>query len=816
MLRLLFSIIFFSCSLLGLAQKTIQDVEFYSYNQQINSNKTPIDSININTPSLNNNEWTDYQVGITTPFNDHILKESYWNYKNQLWYNTTIINIKNTDGVILYFKDFYIPNTGKLYINGVHSKQLLKYDSESNMDLGAFSTSVIYDNEIKITYQTSDKNFPPVVDLTEIGVLNTSQKTPHSFSVRDKKGGFNQSGKCQINANCSEGKFVKNEKRSVLRLFTKITDKIFECTGTLMNNTNNDFTPYVLTAEHCANLANTETYSSAEDLEQWIFEFNYESATCDNPPNENDITSQSLVGATLKAQSFDMGGNNGSDFFLVEINSPIPENYEAFFAGWNREDTPAESGTSIHHPNHDLKKISTFSEKVISSSSISGIPDTYWQLQWSETENGKSVTEAGSSGGPLFDQNNFYVGGLNGGSASCENLDGFDWYGKLAYSWESNGTTTNRQLKPHLDPNNSGVLSLKGIGFYSNKTPPTISIENSTNEVCDSTTILFTIVKQSNQGDHPYYEWLVNNKVISTGTSFSSNNLKNKDTVKARLYSSVPIEEYITISNSIIMDLTPTYDTKISIKSITSEICTGNTTFIEIDNQTGQGTYEWFVNNISSGTTDSFTSDTLKTDDTIKLILTSTEKCRTKDVAISNNIIMTVEDVIIPSITINLINQSFPICDDETATFEATTTGSGNSPTIEWFKNNSPQGIGWDISLDSLQNDDNIQALLSSSLSCAATTITASNNITVSTVDCTTGFSSPNDNYKVELFPNPFDNQIQLSEAVSKVIIRNSLGNLILEVSNTDQINTDQLPQGIYLITIETKQGLQTNQLIKR
>ena len=36
-----------------------------------------------------------------------------------------------------------------------------------------------------------------------------------------------------------------------------------------------------------------------------------------------------------------------------------------------------------------------------------------------------------------------------------------DFYGKFSASWDQNGNTSNRQLKPWLDPTNSGTISLR-------------------------------------------------------------------------------------------------------------------------------------------------------------------------------------------------------------------------------------------------------------------------------------------------------------------------------------------------------------------
>lgn len=68
------------------------------------------------------------------------------------------------------------------------------------------------------------------------------------------------------------------------------------------------------------------------------------------------------------------------------------------------------------------------------------------------------VTEPGSSGSPLFDQEGRIIGQLFGGGAACAGTNdngAFDYYGRVGVSWEGGGTSSTR-LRDWLDPQNSG------------------------------------------------------------------------------------------------------------------------------------------------------------------------------------------------------------------------------------------------------------------------------------------------------------------------------------------------------------------------
>ncbi len=142
----------------------------------------------------------------------------------------------------------------------------------------------------------------------------------------------------------------ETRSKAAPRLSIKIGYYYYWCSGALINNTSNDRTPYLLTAEHCGEGAN------AGDMNQWIFYFNYQSATCTGNygPSSNTVT-----GCSLKSKD-PLTGFDGSDCELIKLNSTPPSTYNVYYSGWNRTNIPADSGVCIHHPNGDIKKISTY------------------------------------------------------------------------------------------------------------------------------------------------------------------------------------------------------------------------------------------------------------------------------------------------------------------------------------------------------------------------------------------------------------------------------------------------------------------------
>jgi PKD repeat protein len=283
--------------------------------------------------------------------------------------------------------------------------------------------------------------------------------------------GIDDSESCHVNINCSpEGDGWKTTKRGVAKLYFREGSSWYVCSGTLVNNAKNDGKPYFLTADHCGGTA------SINDRSVWQFHFNFERPSCDN---NSTPTYNVLTGCTLKARGPLSGG---SDFQLLELSSIPPLSWFPYYNGWDRNTNGATSGVSIHHPQGDIKKISTYTESLTSSTpTIDGLrmaDNSAWRVYWKATTNGHGVTEGGSSGSPIFNANRQVVGTLSGGGASCSSLTSPDYYGKFSYHWASNGTTNPNKLQPWLDPDNSNITSLNGYdpngtlyaNFEANKT----------------------------------------------------------------------------------------------------------------------------------------------------------------------------------------------------------------------------------------------------------------------------------------------------------------------------------------------------------
>jgi hypothetical protein len=351
-------------------------------------------------------------------------------------YYRLYISVKNASKCHLYFDNIQ-------YDQGI---QLSVYPS-LNQRIGPYTANYPTKSIVELPNQVVVELFIPhgknsTASIAEIGI-----EPKDDFELKN-------SGPCMVDVNCAEGDDWQIQKRSVVRLLIKAGNQLFTCTGSIVNNTQQDKTPYMLTAHHCIES------SSEEDLEEVSVEFNYEAEICGG---DEPLINNQIINRTRLLSFSPLSG--GSDFALFLLEDTIPDSFNPFYAGWDRSNNGAQSGTGIHHPNGDIKKISTFDDPTGTITMNDGETDAFWVMRWDATENGHSVTSFGSSGSPLFDENKRIIGTLSGGQASCNNLNGQDAYGKLHYHWELVGNDSTSRLSDWLDPTNTGLQRMNGLNI---------------------------------------------------------------------------------------------------------------------------------------------------------------------------------------------------------------------------------------------------------------------------------------------------------------------------------------------------------------
>jgi hypothetical protein len=195
--------------------------------------------------------------------------------------------------------------------------------------------------------------------------------------------------------------------------------------------------------------------------------FNYQKSGCGTGTG---TLSQFKTGVDPIANAADGGGDTGADFALVEMQQVPSTIWNAYYSGWDASGTAPSYGMGIHHPSGDYKKISRAGTVVSGTWAIAGY---HWRVSWVQTETNWGVTEPGSSGSPLFNQNHQLIGTLTGGGSYCDTPTANDFYGKFSKQWNHANNTNStssanywnmptHMLQPWLDPNNTGATSMGG------------------------------------------------------------------------------------------------------------------------------------------------------------------------------------------------------------------------------------------------------------------------------------------------------------------------------------------------------------------
>ena len=224
------------------------------------------------------------------------------------------------------------------------------------------------------------------------------------------------------------------------------------CTGTLLNNSREDRTPYFLTAAHCVS-------SQAEARSVTAF-WNYQAPTCNADPPALDSVERT-VGAHLLSTLGGGDQDSGGDMSLLRLEGAVPD--DAVFQGWDA--TPRRVGAEvagIHHPKSgewgNFKRIAF--GRLVSDTTFGVSPDTYAIVSWHPEQ---GYTEPGSSGSALFGSPGTVVGALRFGDIVDEDTVGpiRDAYTHFSVFYP--------QVSEFLDPTESapGSFSITDLGGWS-------------------------------------------------------------------------------------------------------------------------------------------------------------------------------------------------------------------------------------------------------------------------------------------------------------------------------------------------------------
>lgn len=337
--------------------------------------------------------------------------------------------------VNLGFTQAVLPGTARLMVYSADYQNTVRpFDASDVSATGQLWTPIVGSAEIVVEVYVTTAQRPQLqLHLTHVGSGYRFFGAGNTANVGVDGG----SGGCNIDVVCGASAGWETEIPSVAAISSG--GSIF-CSGCMINNTAQDGRDFFLTAEHCG--VNATTAASL------VCYWNYQRAVCGSGTGPLTMFN---TGSWLRA-SF-----TGTDVTLVElVSSPNPA-WGVTYAGWSREMVDATSACGVHHPSGDDKKI-CFEQQPTTVTTYLGtsVPGDSTHIRVEDWDLG--VTEPGSSGSPLFNQNHQVIGQLHGGYSACgNNLS--DYYGRFAISWTGGGTSATR-LSDWLDPLSTGQTTL--------------------------------------------------------------------------------------------------------------------------------------------------------------------------------------------------------------------------------------------------------------------------------------------------------------------------------------------------------------------
>ena len=378
-----------------------------------------------------------YTVGQVVPVQFHTDTDGIWTTNNngtKIWRMGLVSKGAASMSVVL--NQVNIPQGAKIFVyNPAQTRILGAFGAENNNQQGILPIRPLIGDSLIVEYQEPDTcSFSGSFGI---------ERVAHNRKTNT----FNSSNTCSQHANHNSQ--FPLQKQAVCLLYVVSTSGSFYGTGCLINNEAGK--PYVYTAAH--------TFPNATDATYSVFYFNY--AVTEQNSNIQGTQECSVSGGTMRAYAV------GLDLALVELNQMPPKDYRPYLAGWSRSKTPPAPLTCIQHHNGDSKKMSFDNNAPVISNYGGTFPNQISKGWWYISRWDDGITEAGSSGSPLFDNNGLIIGALSGGSSFC-NSPISDYFARLDTAW-THHSNINQQLAHWLSPSNSELTQMSGADPYADQ-----------------------------------------------------------------------------------------------------------------------------------------------------------------------------------------------------------------------------------------------------------------------------------------------------------------------------------------------------------
>jgi hypothetical protein len=347
-----------------------------------------------------------------------------------------------SDGVAairVQFSSFSVGN-GQVWLYSTdHSKVIGPYTGTGIDGTGEFWSNTLHADTAVVEYQPGDSSGSVPFEIAKAALISTDVPVTVPFG-------------CQLDVSCYSD---WSQTSSGVATYTFHKDgAVFYCNGALVNNTNNDFTPYFLTSSAC--ISDDATAKTMEVT--WL----QQSGSCNGVPPDRNTAPTTLGASYLAGAPVTSGG-----YSLLKLKS-LPNANLAFY-GWDSAPDALGIGNAaigVHYSAYSQSIAfgvrDPDSDRQFGADLAPG--NLYYQVHYTSGR-----VDTGSQGSPLFTQNKRIVGTLAGGTVSSQvgGVCKIEPFVAVYSRFSSAYPDLARYLAPNSPPADSGLNPGAGSGSNS-------------------------------------------------------------------------------------------------------------------------------------------------------------------------------------------------------------------------------------------------------------------------------------------------------------------------------------------------------------
>ncbi len=290
--------------------------------------------------------------------------------------------------------------------------------------------------------------------------------------------------------------------------------------------------------------------------------------------------------------------------------------------------------------------------------------------------------------------------------------------GATTYSWSGTNLNTTTGAQVIATPSTTSTYTVTGttsgcIGtatFTVNISPNNTTVSTTTPNICSGASAVL------NASGAVTYAWSPSGTLsASTGASVTAT------PSGTTTYTVTGTSGACTSTATVTVNVNTTVTPQVSIATPQTTICAGTqVTFTATPTNGGTTpTYQWFKNGVAqSGNSNTYSGSAFANNDSVWVIMTSNATCPVPATATSSKIKLTVNPIVVPTISITVTQN--PVCVGDPVTFTATITNGGANPVYQWKKNNVTVGSNQSTyTLTAPATNDSVWCILTSDALCA-------------------------------------------------------------------------------------------------